>query len=480
MLIPIFAFMPGFEDLKLNKQLLTAIAEMGYTTPSPVQLKAIPPILNGQDVLSVAQTGTGKTAAYLIPVIRKLNYPQGDVPRALIIVPTRELVLQVKAHADALAKHTGLRSLALYGGVGPKTQIEEAKKGVDIVISTPKRVMELYLEEHIVLKKIQYLVLDEAERLMDMGFMGQLNKVLEVVPHKRQNLLFSATMSDRVMRLSEDFLLFPTEVRIEPKRITAENVSQLKYFTPTLATKINFIEYLLQKPEKFRKAMVFCKTKANADKIANFLGRKFGEEQIRVIHGNKGQNSRINSINAFETGLIRVLVATDVAARGIDVSNVSHVINFDVPLIYEDYVHRIGRTGRADRKGDSITFYTDADKYHIEKIESLIKQEIPQKQLPQGVLDEKTSFTERQEMAMEIDRQKRADDPDFKGAFHDKKKIYPEKKTVEKKRSDNQGKGVSKRYSRADVGKVKAGAKTANRSAKQTKVKKNTGAKRGR
>ena len=409
-----------WEKFKLNKQLLNAIEDAGFITPTEIQLKSIPLIMNGQEVIGIAQTGTGKTAAYLIPILMKVKYAQGKEPRALILGPTKELVVQLAEHARILARYTDLRIVCIYGGVGAKLQIENIQQGVDILFATAGRFMELYLKNEIPVKQIKTLVLDEADRLMDMGFMHQLRKIFEVIPSRRQNLLFSATFSAKVEKLSQDFLEFPVKIEISPQATAAKQVEQELYYVPNLKTKINFVEYLLQNTEEFNRVMIFTRTKESANNVYKYLERK-SLGPVRVVHSNKGQNTRINAINEFKEGKIRILVSTDVSARGIDVIKVSHVINFDVPNFYEDYIHRIGRTGRAFQEGKAITLVTRAEEYHIEKIEKLIREKIPVKSLPKEVVIEDTPFEESQLMAKEIDRQKRWEDPDFKGAFHERK-----------------------------------------------------------
>jgi len=408
-------------DFKLNKQLFQAIEEAGFSSPTEVQQKCIPLVLGGQNVIGIAQTGTGKTAAYMLPLLMKVKYAQGNDPRALILVPTKELAVQVLAQALQLSKHTDLRVAALYGGVGAKAQIETLNKGVDIIVATPGQFLELYMRNEIPTKQIKTLVIDEADRMMDMGFMHQLRKIFEVIPSKKQNLLFSATFSDRIEKLSQEFLEFPIQVAITPQATTAKQVEQEVYYIPNLRTKINFLEYLLADHETFNRVMIFARTKENADNVFKYLERKkLGP--IRVIHSNKGQNSRINAMNEFKQGQLRILVSTDVASRGIDVEKVSHVINFDVPSHYEDYVHRIGRTGRAFQEGKAITFATKAELYHISRIEKLIREKIPVKKLPRRIKIEETSTEETQIMAREIDRQKKREDPEYGGAFHERKR----------------------------------------------------------
>jgi ATP-dependent RNA helicase RhlE len=411
-----------FEDFNLNRQLLNAIADAGYETPSPIQQQAIPLVLQGHDVLGIAQTGTGKTAAYLLPLLMRIKYAQGQHPRALILAPTRELVMQIDAAISELAKYTDLRHIALFGGLGPKAQIAALQKGVDIIVATPGRFLDLYLKGEIFVKQITTLILDEADKMMDMGFMPQINRILEVIPRKRQNLLFSATFPPRVEKLSENFLEAPIRVEVTLQATTAERVEQSIYELPNFRAKINLLEYLVKEAEEFQRGMVFVRSKEAADNIYKFLKRKVvTDEEVRVIHANKGQNTRINSMEAFKEGKVRILIATDVAARGIDVTQVSHVVNFDVPLIYEDYVHRIGRTGRANQEGKAITFVTMADEYHIAKIEKIIRLTIPRASIPEAVEIPETPFEEKQEMLREIDNQRRREDPDFKGAFHEKK-----------------------------------------------------------
>jgi len=424
----------SFEDFKFNRQILNAIADAGYTEATDVQQKAIPPILNGQDVMGIAQTGTGKTAAYILPIIMRLKYAQGDSPRALILAPTRELAIQIEQNAKAFAAYTDLRIVTLYGGLGPKTQIELVEKGVDIIVATPGRFMDIYLAGHLATKTLQVLVLDEADKMMDMGFMPQINRILEVVPRKRQNLLFSATMSEKIQALSANFLEFPTVVEVTPQATPAQTVEQRLYHVPNIKTKINLLKHLLDIEGDIKKLMVFCKTRTNAEDVYKFLCRRYNEKEVKVLHANKGQNTRINSMNAFKNDEIRILVSTDVAARGIDVSDISHVINFDVPFVIEDYVHRIGRTGRAFNSGEAITFSNPAEDYYIGKIEKLIRQPIPVLPLPEDVFVEQTPYEERQAQAREIDDQKRKENPEFKGAFHEKKTPNQRKKFEERKK----------------------------------------------
>ncbi|MEN9942543.1 MAG: hypothetical protein RLZZ91_544 [Bacteroidota bacterium] len=415
-----------FEELKLTRQFLDAVKELGYESPSEIQVKVIPRVLGGQDVIGIAQTGTGKTAAYVLPLLQLLKYPQGDEPRALILVPTKELVVQVEEQIQSLCKYTELRYVALYGGVGPKTQIDIIKKGVDIIIATPGRFLEIYAKRVIIPKKIKHVVLDECDRMMDMGFWPQLREIQEKLPQKKQQLLFSATFPERVERIADNFLLFPSRVEVTPQATPATTVEQRVYMVPNFKTKLNLLMHLLEGDE-MKRVMVFVRTKADATSMGKFMERS-NVGEIRFLHSNIGQNSRMNAIKDFKDGNVRILVSTDVTARGIDVFEVSHVVNFQVPGHYEDYVHRIGRTGRAFKTGVAISFVDMSEEYHLTNIQKIIRQTIPVFEIPEVVHIEKTEPEEKQEQAREIDRQKRLDDPEFKGAFHEKKSLQAKMK----------------------------------------------------
>ncbi|MCP4520123.1 MAG: DEAD/DEAH box helicase [Cytophagales bacterium] len=440
----------SFEDLKLNRQLLSAIEDLGFDTPSPIQKQAIPLIQAGHDLIGIAQTGTGKTAAFTLPTLMKLKYAQGENPRGIILSPTKELVLQIKEHIIQMAANTDLRCVALYGGVGPKTQIEEIKKGVDILVCTPGRLMEIYAKGALVLKDVNTMILDEADRLMDMGFMPQLRNLLEIIPHKnRQNLLFSATFPEKVEELAGEFLDFPVRVEVTPESTPVETVNQKVYHVPNFRTKINLLEKLFEDEETFHRVMIFANTKEVANNIFSFIERKVTKD-VRIIHSNKGQNARINAMKDFEGGDVRFLVATDVSARGIDIKEVSHVINFETPPKYEDYVHRIGRTGRAYHVGEAISFINKAEEYHFKEIQKVIKMNIPVSKLPEDLTVEPTPRQENIDMERVIDKFKRRADPNFKGAFHEKKR-KPQNNTSQKSRkgsSSSRGRNKSTRRRR--------------------------------
>ncbi|MAO46827.1 MAG: DEAD/DEAH box helicase [Crocinitomicaceae bacterium] len=412
-----------FEELKITRQFLNAIDDCGYSAPSPIQEKAIPRISAGQDVIGIAQTGTGKTAAFALPVLQKVKYAQDLPPRALVLVPTKELAMQVYEVFITLAKYTDIRCIALYGGVGPKTQLEKLSNGVDIIIGTPGRFLDLYLRGGIVTKKIKTMVLDECDRMMDMGFMPQLRNILEVIPTKRQNLLFSATFPERVERLSEEFLLWPTKIEVSPQATPVASVKQLKTPVPNIRTKLHFVSYLLEEVYKEDRALVFVRTKEQAEQISKYLERTISGG-VRGMHSNKAQNTRLHSMSLFREGAIRVLVSTDVASRGIDVPETKVVINCTVPTNSADYVHRIGRTGRAFREGVAHTLYDPSEKMYLSAIESHLpsKNEIIDSPMPDSIPIEETPPWEAKQMAKDIDYQKRKADPNYKGAFHEKKR----------------------------------------------------------
>ncbi len=370
--------MTGFEELKVTRQYLNAMEEMGFKKPTPIQEKVIPLAKSGTDIIGIAQTGTGKSAAFLLPIFDKLKCAEGDDPRAIILVPSRELVTQMVDHAKALAKYTDIRIEAVYGGKGSlQKQREALSKGVDVVIGTPGRFMELYFEQYLVLKKVRTMVIDEADRMMDMGFINQIRDILEVVPRKRQNLLFSATFSDYVERLTHEFLEFPKRIEIAPQATPIHLVKQIAYRLPNIKSKINMLAHLMEE-HNMEKVMVFCKTKLNAETISKYFGRTLADD-VKVLHGNKGQNNRLNVMEAFRNQEIKMLVTTDVTARGIDIPDVTHVVNFDVPILPEDYVHRIGRTGRAGATGQAVSLVCSEEVKLLNDIENLIKKLLPRK-----------------------------------------------------------------------------------------------------
>ena len=366
-----------FSDLNLIPPILKAAAEAGYEEPSPIQQKAIPPVLAGRDLLGCAQTGTGKTAAFAMPILQRLAAtpaPSGGRPiRALILTPTRELALQIDESFAAYGRHMRLAHCVIFGGVNQNPQVARLKKGVDILTATPGRLNDLIGQGYIDLKNVEIFVLDEADRMLDMGFVHDVKRVLACLPGQKQTLLFSATMPREIEELADGLLHGPEKVMVAPPATTVERIEQSVYFVDK-GNKRHLLAQLLQKPE-VTSALVFTRTKHGADRVVRELAR--AGIGAMAIHGNKSQNARQDALGRFKDGRIRVLVATDIAARGIDVSGLSHVFNYDLPNIPETYVHRIGRTGRAGHVGVAVSFCDFEEKEYLADIEKLTHIRIP-------------------------------------------------------------------------------------------------------
>jgi len=368
-----------FRGLNLSPQMLQAVHDAGYTEPTPIQIAAIPLILAGDDVIGIAQTGTGKTAAFVLPILMKLaaSKPNGQTrgPRALVVAPTRELVVQIEENVRAYAKHVPLRMATVFGGVSERPQIEALRSGVDLVVATPGRLIDLMDQRVANLSGVEFLVLDEADRMLDMGFLPPIRRIVKALPHKRQTLMFSASLSREIEALTRQFQQAPKMVEIGRRANPAEAVTQFVYeVSPHL--KPALLLHLLSDPN-FDTVLVFSRTKHGADRIARRLessGIKTG-----TIHSNRSQNQRLRALKDFKSGAVRVLVATDIAARGIDVDGISHVVNYDFPMHSEDYVHRIGRTGRAHAIGDAISFITPEDHGPLRSLERFIGRGIVRK-----------------------------------------------------------------------------------------------------
>jgi ATP-dependent RNA helicase RhlE len=369
-----------FRALGLAEPLLKAIEESGYTTPTPIQAKAIPLALERKDLMAGAQTGTGKTAAFSLPILHTLlphastsTSPAKHPIRALVLAPTRELAIQVYDNIKAYAKHTSLRSLVVYGGVDIKTQTPILKTGVEILVATPGRLLDHVEQKTLSLSQVQFLVLDEADRMLDMGFMPDLKRILALLPKQRQNLMFSATFSDEIKRLADAFLNQPTLIEVARSNATNDNVEQKAYLVNT-DKKPRFLVQLLKQYDS-QQVIIFTKTKLSASKLARVLERD--GIPCSAIHGDKSQKERIEALDAFKAGSIHALVATDVAARGLDISDLPLVINYEISTAPEDYVHRIGRTGRAGAKGIAISLIDEEETKYFDEIEKLIKKQIP-------------------------------------------------------------------------------------------------------
>lgn len=366
-----------FDQLQLIPPILKAVKEQGYNNPTPIQEQSIPIILQGKDLLGCAQTGTGKTAAFSIPIIQLLTNqktdPRNKKIRSLIVTPTRELAIQIEENITAYSRHTDLRCTVIFGGVKQNPQVAALKRGVDIVIATPGRLLDLMNQGYISLSDVKYFVLDEADRMLDMGFINDIKKLLVKLPQKRQSLFFSATMAPEIIKLSQNILNNPQQVSVTPVSSTVEKIQQQIYFIDK-GNKNYLLVDLLSNP-RIKTALVFTRTKYGADKVVKML-TKFNIK-AEAIHGNKSQNARQNALNNFKAETTRVLVATDIAARGIDVDNLEYVINFELPNVPETYVHRIGRTGRAGAKGTAYSFCDAEEKSYLRDIEKLTNQKIP-------------------------------------------------------------------------------------------------------
>jgi ATP-dependent RNA helicase RhlE len=371
----------SFNELNLNTPLLNALDDLGYTNPTPIQRKAFSIIMSGRDVCGIAQTGTGKTLAYLLPCLRQLKYSKDRFPQMIVLVPTRELVLQVVEEAKAVGKYMSLVTIGVYGGVNMKPQALEVENGADIVVGTPGRLLDLALNGSLKFKAVKKLVIDEVDEMLNLGFRAQLNTILDMLPPRRQNLLFSATITDEVEALMNTYFNSPERIEAAPTGTPLENISQTVYEVPNFYTKVNLLIYLLQHQVEMTKVLVFTATKKMADEVYEELETQFSGT-IGVIHSNKAQNNRFNTVQQFESGNYRVLIATDIIARGLDISEVTHVINFDMPEVPETYIHRIGRTGRVDKKGIAISFVTEKEKEELTKIEALMNYSVPVAPLP--------------------------------------------------------------------------------------------------
>jgi ATP-dependent RNA helicase RhlE len=370
----------SFDKLGLSPELLKAVAKQGYTIPTPIQEQAIPLVLAGSDMLASAQTGTGKTASFTLPILHILSKTEikgRRQPRALILTPTRELAAQVSNNLRSYAQFTNLRSTVIYGGVNQNPQVKALQQGQDIVIATPGRLLDLYNQRHLSLKSISMFVLDEADRMLDMGFLGDIQKIISLMPAQRQNLMFSATFSGEIKKLTKDILNNPATVDVSPPNSTVESISQMGYRVDK-SKKKDLLVHLIN-DQNWNQALVFCRTKHGANNLSEKID-SLGITSV-AIHGNKSQGARTKALADFKRNKVRILVATDIAARGLDIPLLPHVVNFDLPNIPEDYVHRIGRTGRAGADGVAISFVSPDEKNYLRSIERLIDFSIPLEEL---------------------------------------------------------------------------------------------------
>ncbi|MBL1141559.1 MAG: DEAD/DEAH box helicase [Proteobacteria bacterium] len=369
-----------FETLGLSEELLRALRDTGYTSPTPIQAQAIPAILKGSDIMAAAQTGTGKTAGFTLPILQLLSDKakiRNNRVRALVLTPTRELAAQVQESVFTYGKYMNLRSAVVFGGVGINPQMMKLRKGVDVLVATPGRLLDLYNQNAVRFDNLEILVLDEADRMLDMGFIHDIKKIMALLPKKRQNLMFSATFSNEIRQLAKGIINNPIEVDVAPRNSTVEKISQTVYPVDK-ARKIELLSHLIKEGDWYQ-VLVFARTKHGSDKLV----RKLSHNNINAaaIHGNKSQSQRTKALANFKQNKIQVLVATDIASRGIDIDQLSHVVNFDLPNVSEDYVHRIGRTGRAGASGHAISLVCADEIKQLQDIEKLIKFKIKREEI---------------------------------------------------------------------------------------------------
>lgn len=406
-----------FEELNLNTPLLNALSDLGLTEPTLIQQKVFSVVMSGRDVVGIAQTGTGKTFAYLLPILRQLSFSKQKEPRVLVVVPTRELVVQLVGEVKKLTTYMNLRVEGVYGGTNINTQKLLVMNGLDVLVATPGRLVDLAMSGYLNLKYVKQFVIDEMDEMLSLGFRAQLTSILDLLPRKRQNLLFSATMSEEVDDLVNTFFNGPVLVEAVRAGTPLERIEQQVYRVPNFYTKLNLLEHLLASDESMQKVLIFGPSKRFADVIHKQLEARF-PEQFEIVHANKSQNFRLNAVAAFEKGLCRGLICTDLLARGLDVSDVTHVINIDTPADAETYIHRIGRTGRADRDGASILFVTENEQPYQDAIEALMEKSINELPLPEG-LEISTMLIESERYSgPEVQLKLR---PRPTGAFHEKK-----------------------------------------------------------
>ncbi len=412
--------MQSFDEFNISDQLRYAIDDLGYTTPTPIQSRAFPIVMSGKDVVGIAQTGTGKTFAYMLPILQTLKFSKEKHPRVLIIVPTRELVVQAVEEIEKFSKYLSVRAIGVYGGTNINVQKAAVAEGQDIVVATPGRLYDLVLSRALSLKQIKKLVIDEVDVMLDLGFRFQLTNIFDLLPKNRQNIMFSATMTNDIEELINSFFTGTIKISVALSGTPLENIEQNSYQVTNFYTKANLLIHLLKNTEAFNKVLVFVSNKKSADRLFETLQEQYNDE-ICVIHSNKTQNYRLRSIRQFDEGKNRILVTTDVMARGLDLVEISHVVNFDTPRYPENYMHRIGRTGRAEKKGKSLLFFTDKELYYKTSIESLMKMEIPQLEFPEEVELSKRLTPDEQPVIKERDNPHKQVQGEERGeSFHEK------------------------------------------------------------
>ncbi|NML39015.1 DEAD/DEAH box helicase [Chitinophaga sp. G-6-1-13] len=374
-----------FGDLNLNTPLRNALDELGFVKPTTIQQRAFSVIMSGQDVCGIAQTGTGKTFAYLLPTLRQFKFTKEKYPQVLIMVPTRELVVQVVESVKKLTTYMSVEVMGVYGGVNMNPQMAAVQDKVDILVATPGRLYDIILSGALKVKSIKKLIIDEVDEMLNLGFRTQLTNIMDLLPPRRQNLMFSATITEEVEAMIQRHFNNPIMIEAAPTGTPLENIDQVLYRVPNFNTKVNLLELLITRDESMVKTLIFAGTKKLADDLYEQLQAKF-PDKVGVIHSNKEQNHRFNTVNQFQAGNYRFLIATDIIARGLDIAEVSHVINFDTPEVPENYIHRIGRTGRADKKGIAILLTKDQETEELAAIETLMNYSIPERPLPEDLV----------------------------------------------------------------------------------------------
>lgn len=442
--------MNSFLDFDLPKSIQKALTEIGITTPTPIQQKTFKFILSGRDLMGIAQTGTGKTLAYLLPILKQFKCGQADSPKVVILVPTRELVVQVVDEIEKITPYFQVKALGIYGGVNINTQKKAIYEGVDIIVGTPGRLMDLALDGVLQLDEVKKLVIDEFDEMLNLGFRPQLTSILAMLKPKRQNILFSATMTDDVDKVLLDFFDFPEEVTLAPSGTPLEKITQFKYSAANFTTKVNLLTDLLIHDNSIERVLLFVNNKRVADILYDRIDAEFPND-FGVIHSNKSQNYRLNTLADFREGTIKGIITTDIMARGLDISDITHVINFDIPEVPEQYMHRIGRTGRADKEGIALSFINLKEEDAFLEIEVLMNLEVDVIEIPARV--------ERSEQLLEFEKVKqkvkfllkKPKDSDNK-AYHEKKEKNkkvnlggPGKRTPHKTKPNNRGNFKSKK-----------------------------------
>lgn len=433
--------MTTFEQFNLPKSVQKAIDELGFVHPTPIQEKSFSVIMSGRDMMGIAQTGTGKTFAYLLPLLKLYKFTPTHTPKIVILVPTRELVVQVVEEVQKLTQYMSVRTIGIFGGVNINTQKTTVYQGCDILVGTPGRVMDLTLDNVIRFEEMQKLVIDEFDEMLNLGFRTQLTAILAMMPKKRQNILFSATMTDEVDAILNDYFDYPEEVTLSPSGTPLENITQITYQVPNFNTKINLLKHLLQTNKLMSRVLVFVNNKKISDLVHERIEEDF-EEQFGVIHSNKSQNYRLNTMAAFQEGSLRGLITTDIMARGLDISDITHVINFEMPELPELYMHRIGRTGRADATGTAISFVTPREEEAKLAVEILMNMELNASDFPEEVeisLKLIEPEKDRQPIKFLMKKQKL----EGEGAFHEKSK--------KNKKVNLGGPGVTKKKTHGSV-----------------------------